>query len=291
MSDGKVVRRALHARPTVLGLSRGWLLVVLAFLYMPIVALVVYSFNASPLSTTWGGLSLKWYRQLLVDEEIKAGLWLSVKVAFLSATSSVVLGTLAAVALTRYARFAGRTLFMGMLNAPLVMPEVILGLSLLLLTVASQRTFGNPERGITTLWIGHLSIGISYAAVVILARLQEMNRQLHEAAMDLGARPVEVFALVTLPLIAQALLSAWLLTFSLSLDNVVASAFLSGPGATTLPLVIFSRARLGLDPTVNAAATMFIVAVACFVIFGSLGLQRARAKERREAGARSAAVP
>jgi len=193
---------------------------------------------------------------------------------------------MAAFTLVKYKRFRGRTFFSGMVNAPLVMPEVIQGLSLLLMMVAIQRLIGFPERGFFTIWLGHLMIGMSYAAVVVQARLQDLNPQLEEAAMDLGARPWQVFRLVTFPMITQSLISAWLLTFSLSLDDVVSSAFLSGPGATTMPLVIFSRARLGLDPSVNAVATVMIVVVALCVAAASIWVARA---ERRRAAEISAA--
>lgn len=264
----------------------GWLSAGYLFLYLPMVSLVVYSFNASALPTHWMGFSLKWYRQLASDDELLSGLWLSMKIAFLSASASVVLGTFAGFTLVKYRRFRGRTLFNGMVNAPLVMPEVIQGLTLLLMLVAVQRATGFPERGLFTIWLGHVMIGLSYAAVVVQARLQDMPPQLEEAAMDLGARPFQVFRLVTLPMISQALVSAWLLTFSLSLDDVVVSAFLSGPGATTMPLVIFSRARLGLNPSVNAVATVIIVVVAVFVTMASLWAART---ERRRAAEISAA--
>ena len=234
--------------------GRGWLSLGYLFLYLPIVALVVYSFNDSPLPNVWRGFTLKWYVQLAGDTELLAGLWLSLKIALLTACGSVVLGTLAAFALVKYRRFGGRTLFSGMVNAPLVMPEVVVGLSLLLMLVSVQRAIGYPERGLVTIWIGHLLLGMAYATVVVQARLQELNPQLEEAALDLGARPAQVFWLVTLPMIAQSMASAWLLTFTISLDDVVLSAFLSGPGSTTMPLVIFSRARLGLNPSVNAVA-------------------------------------
>ena len=255
--------------------GRGWLSVGFVFLYLPIGALVLYSFNDSPVPNVWRSFTLKWYAALTSDTEMLAGLWLSLKVAFLSACASVLLGTLAAVALVKHRRFTGRTLFSGMVNAPLVMPEVIIGLSLLLMLVAMQRAteaafgVGFPERGLLTIWMGHLLLGMAYAAVIVQARLQDLNPQLEEAAMDLGARPWQVFALVTLPMIAQALLSAWLLTFTLSLDDVVLSAFLSGPGATTMPLVIFSRARLGLNPSVNAIATLIVAFVSIGVIAAS----------------------
>ena len=254
--------------------GRGWLGAGYLFLYLPIVALVLYSFNDSPVPNIWQGFTVKWYRALAADRELLDGLWLSLKIAFVTATSSVVLGTLAAFALVKYRRFGGRTLFAGMVAAPLVMPEVIIGLSLLLMLVSVQRALGFPERGMATIWLGHLLLGMAYATVVVQARLQTLNAQLEEAAMDLGARPWEVFHLVTLPMIAQALLSAWLLTFTLSLDDVVLSAFLSGPGATTMPLVIFSRARLGLNPSVNAVATIIIAVVAVGVVVASYLIAR-----------------
>lgn len=263
-------------------LSRGWLAAVFAFLYLPIVALVTYSFNDSPLPTVWGGATLKWFVELTHDREILEGLWLSLRIAFMSATAAVVLGTLAAVALVRYKRFLGRTLMVGMVNAPLVMPQVIVGLSLLLMLVSIQRWLGVPERGMGTIWAGHLLVGMAYATVVIQARLQGLNPQLEEAALDLGARPAQVFYLVTLPMISQALLSAWLLTFTLSLDDVVLAAFLSGPGSTTLPLVIFSRAKLGVDPSVNAVATVVIAVVSLAVIGGSYALARTERRRARE---------
>ena len=249
--------------------GRGWLSAGYLFLYIPIVALVLFSFNDSPVPNVWQGFTVKWYRALATDRELLDGLWLSLKIAFVTATSSVVLGTLAAFALVRYRRFHGRTLFAGMVAAPLVMPEVIIGLSLLLMLVSVQRALGFPERVMATIWLGHLLLGMAYATVVVEARLQTLNAQLEEAAMDLGARPWEVFHLVTLPMITQALLSAWLLTFTLSLDDVVLSAFLSGPGATTMPLVIFSRARLGLNPSVNAVATLIVLVVSIGVIAAS----------------------
>ncbi len=265
--------------------GRGWLSLGYLFLYLPIVALVAFSFNDSPIPNVWRGFTLKWYLALGGDEELIAGLWLSLKIAFLTACGSVVLGTLAAFSLTKYRRFTGRTLFSGMVNAPLVMPEVVVGLSLLLMLVSVQRTLGFPERGLTTIWLGHLLLGMAYATVVIQARLKELNPQLEEAAMDLGARPQQVFWLVTLPMIAQSLVSAWLLTFTLSLDDVVLSAFLSGPGSTTLPLVIFSRARLGLNPSVNAVATLMVAVVAVGVLLASYALARAERQRTRDLAA------
>ena len=267
--------------------GRGWLVAGFLFLYLPMLTLVVFSFNHSPLPSQWGGFSLEWYAKLADDSEILNGLWLSLKIALFSATGSVILGTMAAFSLVKYKRFRGRTLFSGMVSSPLVMPEVIQGLSLLLLLVAMEHVFGFPERGLLTIWLGHLMIGMSYAAIVVQARLQTLNPQLEEAAMDLGARPWQVFTLVTFPMITQSLVSAWLLTFSLSLDDVVVSEFLSGPGATTLPMVIFSRARLGLAPSVNAVATVIIVVVAICVAMASIWVAR---KERRLAAEISAAT-
>ena len=262
--------------------GRGWLGLGYAFLYLPIVALVVYSFNDSPVPNVWRGFTFKWYTALASDREMLGGLWLSLKIAFFTACGSVVLGTLAAFALVKYKRFTGRTLFSGMVNAPLVMPEVIVGLSLLLMLVSIQRALGFPERGVLTIWMGHLLLGMAYATVVVQARLQDLNPQLEEAAMDLGARPWQVFYLVTLPMISQALMSAWLLTFTLSLDDVVLSAFLSGPGSTTMPLVIFSRARLGLNPSVNAVAAVTVALVSIGVIAASYFIARAERNRARE---------
>lgn len=262
--------------------ARGWLSAGYLFLYLPIAAMVLYSFNDSPLPNVWRGFTLQWYTQLADDRELLAGLWLSLRVAFFTACGSVVLGTLAAFALVKYRRFPGRTLFSGMVSAPLVMPEVIIGLSLLLTLVSVQRLVGVPERGMLTIWMGHMLLGLAYATVVIQARLRDLNPQLEEAAMDLGARPWQVFMLVTLPMIAQSLLSAWLLTFTLSLDDVVLSAFLSGPGATTMPQVIFSRARLGLSPSINAVATLIVIVVAIGVAFASWLIARHERQRQRE---------
>ena len=265
--------------------SRGWLSAGFIFLYLPILALVVYSFNDSKLPSVWGGFTLRWYSALLDDREVLNGLKLSMQIAFMTACASVLIGTFAAFALVKYKRFTGRTLFTGMVNAPLVMPEVIIGLSLLLMLVSMQRALGFPERGMLTIWLGHLLLGLAYATVVIQARLTELNPQLEEAAMDLGAKPLQVFYLVTLPMITQSMLSAWLLTFTLSLDDVVLSAFLSGPGSTTLPLVIFSRARLGVSPSINAVATVIIVVVALGVIAVSYWIARTERRRTQEMAA------
>jgi putrescine transport system permease protein len=262
--------------------SRGWLLAGFAFLYLPIVALVLYSFNDSPIPNVWRGFTLKWYAGLAADHEILNGLWLSLRIAFFTACGAVVLGTLAAVSLVKYRRFSGRTVFSGMVTAPLVMPEVVVGLSLLLMLVSVQRAIGFPERGMLTIWFGHLLLGMAYATVVVQARLQDLNPQLEEAALDLGARPLQVFLLITLPMIAQSLASAWLLTFTISLDDVVLSAFLSGPGSTTMPLVIFSRARLGVSPSVNAVAAIIVAVVAVGVLIASYLIARAERRRQQE---------
>ncbi len=275
----------MKASNTGLWFGRSWLSLGYAFLYLPILALVIYSFNDSAIPNQWQGFTLKWYALLMRDEEMLGGLWLSLQIALMTACGAVVLGTLAAFALVKYKRFSGRTLFSGMVNAPLVMPEVVVGLSLLLMLVSVQRALGFPERGLLTIWIGHLLLGTAYAAVVIQSRLQDLNPQLEEAAMDLGARPHQVFWLVTLPMIAQSLVSAWLLTFTISLDDVVLSAFLSGPGSTTLPLVIFSRARLGLNPSVNAVATLIMVVVAVGVVLASWLIARAERQRSLELAA------
>ena len=275
--------------------ARAWLAAGYVFLFLPIVALVIYSFNDSPIPNRWAGFTTRWYAALANDRELLAGLWLSLRIAFYTACGSVVLGTLAAFALVNYRRFSGRALFTGMVNAPLVMPEVIIGLSLLLMLVSVQRAsqaafgVGFPERGALTIWFGHLLLGMAYATVVIQARLQDLNPQLEEAAMDLGARPLQVFMLVTLPMIAQSIMSAWLLTFTLSLDDVVLSAFLSGPGSTTMPLVIFSRARLGLNPSVNAVATITVAVVATGILAASYLIARAERNRARDTATASGA--
>ena len=267
-------------------LGKAWLIAGYFFLYLPIVTLIVYSFNDSKMVMLWGGFTFKWYGVISHDTEVLDAFKLSLRIALLSATASVLLGTLAAFAMVRYKSFWGRTAFSAHINAPLVVPEVITGLSLLLFFVTCERLFGWPDRGVLTIWAGHTSVGMAYAAVVIQSRLLEMDKSLEEAAMDLGCKPFQVFYLVTLPLIAQSLLAAWLLTFTLSLDDVVSTAFLSGPGSTTLPIVILSRARLGLDPTVNAIATITEAVVSVAVFAGSLWLSR---QETRRAAEQAAA--
>jgi len=238
-----------------------------AFLYVPIVALVVYSFNESPRVTVWQGFSTRWYAALFENEELVASALLSLRIAAMNATVALILGTLAGFALVRYPRFRGRTLFTGLVAAPLVMPEVITGLSLLLLFVATQSVIGWPEnRGITTITIAHITFSMAFVAVVIQSRLSDFDRSLEEAAQDLGAPPWRVFFLITLPIIAPALASGWLLAFTLSLDDLVIASFVSGPGASTLPMVVFSMVRRGLSPEINALATIFLAVISLGIV-------------------------
>ncbi|CAE6798511.1 ABC transporter permease subunit [Paraburkholderia haematera] len=249
------------------------------FLYIPIVSLVVYSFNESKLVTVWTGFSLKWYGVLMHDDEMITAAWLSLKIALMTASASVVLGTWAGFVLARMGRFRGFTFFTAMINAPLVIPEVIQGISLLLLFVTMQQMFGWPAgRGLLTIWIGHVMLCVSFVAIIVQSRVKEMDRSIEEAALDLGATPVKVFFAITLPLIAQALVSGWLLSFTVSIDDVILSAFLSGPGWTTLPLVVFSRVRMGLNPEMNAIATTFITVVTIGVVAAN---RMMLARERR----------
>lgn len=251
------------------------------FLYAPIVSLVVFSFNESKLVTVWGGFSTKWYGELLGNEQILEAAWLSLRIAFLSASIASVLGTLAAIALVRFGRFRARTWLTGMVTAPLVMPDVIIGLSLLLLFVAMEQLIGWPAgRGFLTIVIAHSTLCMAYTTVVVQSRLSDFDRSLEEAAMDLGATPVRVFFDITLPIILPALISAWLLAFTLSLDDLVIASFVSGPGASTLPMVIFSKIRLGVSPDVNALATIIISIVAFGVLVATLQMMR---RPRRQA--------
>ncbi len=236
------------------------------FLYAPIASVVVYSFNASRLVTVWAGFSLEWYGALFENEAIGRAALVSLEVALIAATGALVLGTLVAYALARYRRFAGRTLFAAMATAPLVMPEIIAGLSLLLLFVALEQATGWPRgRGIATIAIAHITLGIAFVAVIVEARLAAFDRALEEAALDLGARPTRVFVTITLPLIAPALAAGWLLAFTLSFDDLVIASFTAGPASTTLPMVIFSSVRLGVSPQINALATLILVAVTVLV--------------------------
>ncbi len=246
----------------------------LSFLYLPIAILVIYSFNASRLVTVWGGWSLEWYRELLADGAMLESAWVSVRVALISATAATILGTLAAVALARGGRFRSRLLFTGLLYAPLVMPEVITGLALLLLFVAIDL-----DRGFWTITIAHTSVTLCFVAVVVESRLLTFDRSLEEAAMDLGASPLRSFLLVTLPLIRPAIATGFLLAFTLSLDDLVIASFTTGPGATTLPIRIYSEVRLGVKPQINAICTLMIATVALGVIAAAL-LNRRRELQR-----------
>jgi putrescine transport system permease protein len=233
------------------------------FLYAPIVSLIVFSFNESKLVTVWGGFSTKWYGELLRSPQILSAAWISLKVAVASATLATILGTLAAFVLTRFGPFKGRALLTGMSTAPLVMPDVITGLSLLLLFVSMEQLIGWPAgRGMTTIIIAHTTFCMAYVTVVAQSRFATLDESLEEAAKDLGARPVRVFFDVTVPMIAPALIAGWLLAFTLSLDDLVVASFVTGPGASTLPMVIFSKVRLGVSPDINALATIIIVIVA-----------------------------
>lgn len=268
-------------------MKRGWFLPIAAslgfvFLYAPIVSLVVFSFNESRLVTVWSGFSTKWYAELFNDPQILGAAWLSFQIAAISATIALVLGTLAAVALVRFRRFRGRTAFAGMVSAPLVMPDVITGLSLLLLFVAMEGLLGWPSgRGIVTIIIAHSTFCMAYVCVVVQSRLSDFDRSLEEAAMDLGANPLRVFFDITLPIIAPALVSGWLLGFTLSLDDLVIASFVSGPGSSTLPMVIFSKVRLGVSPDVNALATIIIGIVALGVLAATILQLRSRPKKAR----------
>jgi putrescine transport system permease protein len=243
----------------------------LAFLYLPIVVLVIYSFNASRLVGVWGGWSTRWYAALADDQAMLDSAWISLRIAALSATAATVLGTLGAIALVRGGRFRSRMLFSGMVFAPLVMPEVITGLSLLLLFVALD-----IDRGFWTIAIAHTTLTMCFVAVVVQARLLDFDTALEEAAMDLGCPPVRTFLTVTLPLIAPAIVAGWMLAFTLSLDDLVIASFTTGPGATTLPIRIYSEVRLGVKPEVNAVCTIMIALVALTVIAASLAMRRGR---------------
>ena len=234
-----------------------------AFLYAPMISLILFSFNESKLVTVWAGFSTKWYAELFRDPQILQAAWVSFKVAATSATLALVLGVLGALALTRMRRFRGKGLLVGMITGPLVMPEVITGLSLLLLFVGMEALFGWPAgRGLTTIIIAHTTFCTAFVAVVVQSRLANMDESLEEAASDLGAQPLRIFFDITLPVIAPALISGWLLAFTLSLDDLVIASFVSGPGASTLPMVVFSKVRLGVSPEINALATIIIITVA-----------------------------
>jgi putrescine transport system permease protein len=259
-------------------LLRAMLVLGFAFLYAPIVSLVVYSFNESRLVTVWSGFSVKWYGELFRDEGIMRAAWTSLRIAFATACASVVLGTVAALVMTRLRPFRGKTAFGALVTAPLVMPEVITGLSILLLFVAM-----GVARGMTTIWIAHVTFCVSFVSVVVSSRLGELDKSVEEAAMDLGANRVQVFFLVTLPIIAPALVSGWLLAFTLSIDDLVVSSFVSGPSSTTLPMKVFSSVRLGLSPKINALATLMILLVSVAAGIAWWLLAREERRRRRDA--------
>jgi len=268
-------------------MRRGWFLPTMAilgfvFLYAPIISLVVFSFNESRLVTVWSGFSTKWYGELFADPQMLGAAWLSLRIAAISATIALVLGTLCAISLVRFRRFRGRTILSGMVSAPLVMPDVITGLSLLLLFVGMESLLGWPAgRGMLTIILAHSTFCMAYVCVVVQSRLADFDLSLEEAAMDLGATPARVFFDITLPIIAPALVSGWLLGFTLSLDDLVIASFVSGPGSSTLPMVIFSKVRLGVSPDVNALATIIIGIVALGVFAATIFQLRSRPKKAR----------
>lgn len=255
----------------------------LAFIYVPMILLIIYSFNYSKLVPVWGGWSLRWYEVLFKSEAVWNAVSLSLKIAVVNATFATLLGTLAGLAMVRFGRFRGRTLFGGMLVAPLVMPEVITGLSLLVLFITLKQVIGWPtERGFTTITIAHITFSLAYVAVIIQARLTGMGETLEEAALDLGAKPFRVLTDITLPRLAPGMVAGWLLAFTLSLDDLVIASFVTGPGANTLPILIFSRIRLGLRPDINALATIIILFVAICVTIAALILFRQQRRLERD---------
>ncbi len=262
----------------------GVLFLGFAFLYVPILLLIFYSFNESKLVTVWAGFSTKWYGELMHNDQILGAAWLSLKVATLSATLAVVLGTVAGLVLARFGPFKGRTLLSGLTTAPLVMPEVITGLSLLLLFVNMEQLVGWPAgRGMTTIVIAHITLTMAYVTVIVQSRLAQMDDSLEEAAMDLGAKPYKVFFLITLPIIFPALMSGWLLAFTLSLDDLVITSFVAGPGSSTLPMVIFSKVRLGVSPDINALATILVTIVSIGVVIAGVTMTRQMKARERDA--------
>jgi putrescine transport system permease protein len=260
-----------------------------AFLYIPILSVIAYSFNESRLVTVWGGFSTKWYAELFNDRQMLSGVWLSLRVATVTATGAVLIGTLAGLVLARFGKFRGRTTLAGMVTAPLVMPEVITGLSLLLLFVAfADFPLVPDQRGFGTIAIAHITLTMSYVTVVVQSRLSTMDESLEEAAMDLGARPAKVFLVITLPIIAPAIISGWLLAFTLSLDDLVITSFTAGPSTNTLPMMIFSKVRLGVTPEINALATLMVSVVTVFVV--AAGILMARQEKARQRDAQMAAA-
>ena len=266
----------------------GSLLFGLLFLYLPIVSLIVFSFNDSKYVTVWTGFSFKWYAALMDNDLVKRSAALSLEIAFMNACIAVVLGTMAAIALVRFGKFKGRTLFAGMTSAPLVMPEVITGLSLLMLFIALENLLGWPERGFWTITIAHVTFSMAYVAVIIQARLAGLDESLEEAAMDLGGKPLRGLVDITLPLIAPGMISGWLLAFTLSLDDLVIASFTSGPGSNTLPMYVYSKVKTGLEPDINALATLIIGTVSIGVILA--GWLMMRQEKQRQVDEQMAAL-
>ncbi len=255
----------------------------LAFLYIPIFLLIIYSFNYSKIVPVWGGWSTRWYTALFENPEIWGAVLLSLKIAFVNACFATLLGTFAGLALVRFGRFKGRTLFSGMISAPLVMPEVITGLSLLLLFITLSELIGWPSsRGFTTITIAHITFSLAYVAVIIQARLQGIDESLEDAALDLGAKPFRVLMDITLPILAPGMVAGWLLAFTLSLDDLVIASFVTGPGSNTLPIMIYSRIRVGLKPDINALATIIIVTVAIGVLLAAWIMRRQNKQKEQD---------
>jgi putrescine transport system permease protein len=259
------------------------LCVGIAVLYIPMLVLIGYSFNASALVSVWGGFSTRWYTQLIHNNQILDAAWLSLRIGVMVSTGALILGTLAAIALVRFKLFRGRLLLTGMVNAPLVMPEIVTGITQLLLFISMLQLFGWPHRGITTIVIAHIAFCTAYVTITVQSRLHSADRSLEEAAMDLGAGPVRAFIDTTLPAIVPALASSWLLSFTLSLDDLVISSFVSGPGASTLPMVIFSKVKLGVSPDVNALASLIICLVGICVLLAGYLMRRTERRQVHDA--------
>jgi putrescine transport system permease protein len=260
-----------------------WLVFGFAFFYIPILSMMFFSFNKSRLATVWGGFSVQWYGRLFKNSQVLDAAVLSLEIAIMSATFATILGTMAGMAIARFSRFRGRTLFSGLVSAPLVMPEVITGVSMLLLFVFMQQLIGWPAgRGMTTVTIAHTTFAMSYVAVVVQSRLTSMDRSLEEAAMDLGSKPLQVLFDVTIPIIAPAMISGWLLAFTLSLDDVVITSLTNGPGTTTLPIYIWGKVKLGVTPDINALATIIVVVVGVGVAIAGILMHRAEKQRERD---------
>jgi len=254
-----------------------------AFLYVPIISMIFFSFNKSRLATVWGGFSTEWYWKLLQNDQILAAAMLSLKIAFVSATFATILGTMAGIALSRFKRFRGRTVFSGMVTAPLIMPDVITGISMLMMFIVLAEWIGWPaSRGFSTITIAHITFSMTYVATIVQSRLSQADVSIEEAALDLGSRPWQVLRDITLPVISPAIVTGWLLAFTISLDDVVITSFTTGPGSTTLPILIWSKVRLGVTPDINALATIIILVVGAIVIALSLVLNRIEAQRERD---------